>query len=65
MIYIHTMMDQSPRCYDFTIYGHGGYLGHMACPIYIKFGPSFLRMIHMKVGFVWPSGFRGKDVLTL
>ena len=42
----------------FTIYGHGGHLGHVTCTIYINFLSHFPRRIHMKVGVDWPSGFR-------
>ena len=41
----------------FTIYGHGGHLGHVTCTIYIKFFPTSQR-IHMKFGIDWPIGFR-------
>ena len=40
----------------FTIYGHGGLLGHVTWTIYIKFCPPFLRMLYMNFGFNWPSG---------
>ena len=39
----------------FTIYGHGGHLGHMTQFIYIHIGSPCL---HIKFGFDWPSGFR-------
>ena len=42
----------------FTIYGHGGHLGHVTWTIYINFCSSFTRRLHMKFGFHWPSGFR-------
>ena len=45
----------------FTIFGHGGHLGHMTWIIYINFGNPFLRRLHIKFGFDWPSGF-GEDV---
>ena len=34
----------------FTIYGHGGLLGHVTWIIYINFRSPFLRMLHMKFG---------------
>ena len=34
----------------FTIYGHGGHLGHVTCIIYINFLSRFPRRIHMKFG---------------
>ena len=46
----------------FTIYGHGGYLGHVTWTIYIYFRSPFPRRLHIKFGFDWPSGFRGEDV---
>ena len=46
----------------FTIYGHGGHLGHVTWTIYINFGSPFPRRLHIKFGFDWPRGFRGEDV---
>ena len=46
----------------FTIYGHGGHLGHVTWTIYTNNGSPFSRRLHIKFGFVWPSGFRGEDV---
>ena len=43
----------------FTIYGHGGELGHVTWTICTNFGPPFPRRLHIKFGFDWPSGFRG------
>ena len=40
---------------------NGGHLGHVTWIIYINFRTPFLRMLHMKFGFDWPSGFRGED----
>ena len=48
----------------FAIYSHGGHLGHVTLTIYIYFHSLFLRMLHKKFGFVWPSGFR-EDVSIL
>ena len=45
----------------FTIYGHGGHLGHVTWIIYINFRSPFPRGLHIKFGFDWPSGFRGED----
>ena len=42
----------------FTIYGHGGHLGHVTCTIYINFLSHFPRRIHMKFGIDLPIGFR-------
>ena len=46
----------------FTIYGHGGHLGHVTWTIYINFRSPFPRRLHIKFAFDWPSGFRGEDV---
>ena len=46
----------------FAIYSHGGHLGHVTLTIYTNFRSPFLRMLHMKFGFDWPSGFRGEDL---
>ena len=46
----------------FTIYGHGGHLGHVTWTFYINFRSPFPRRLHIKFGFDWPSGFRGEDV---
>ena len=46
----------------FTIYGHGGHLGHVTLTIYTNFCSPFPRRLHKKFGFDWPSGFRGEDV---
>ena len=44
----------------FYLYSHGGHLGHVTLTIYINFLYPFLRMLHMKFGFDWPSGFMGE-----
>ena len=75
MIYINYDGPQSPMLHTkfrrfkrrrffivFTIYGHGGHLGHVTWAIYINFRFPFLRMFHMKFGFDWPSGFRVEDL---
>ena len=46
----------------FALYSHGGHLGEVTWTIYINFLSPFLRMLHMKFGFDWPSGFRGEDL---
>ena len=46
----------------FSIYGHGGHLGHVTRTIYTNFGSPCPRRLHIKFGFDWPSGFRGEDV---
>ena len=46
----------------FTIYSHGGHLGHVTSTIYINFYCPFLTMLHIKFGFDWPSGFRDEDL---
>ena len=42
----------------FTIYGHGGHLGHVTWTIYINFCSPFPKRLHVKFGFDWPSSFR-------
>ena len=42
----------------FAIYSHGVHLGHVTLTIYINFHSPFPRMLHMKFGFDWHSGFR-------
>ena len=46
----------------FAIYSNGDHLGHVTLTIYTNFHSSFLRMLHIKFGFDWPSGFREEDV---
>ena len=47
----------------FTIYGHGGHLGHMTWTAFIHtFVHPFQWRLHMKFGFDWPCGYRGEDV---
>ena len=46
----------------FTIYGHGGHLGHVTCTIYVNFRSPFPTRLHIKFGFDWPGGFRGEDL---
>ena len=49
----------------FAIYSFGGHLGHVTLIIYINFHSPFLRMLHMKFGFDWPSGFKEEDICIL
>ena len=44
----------------FTIYGHGGNLGHVTWTIYTNFGSPFPRRLHIKFWFDWPSSFEEK-----
>ena len=46
----------------FTIYRHGGHLGHVTRTILTYFRSRVLRSLHMKFEFNWPCGFRGEDV---
>ena len=42
----------------FAIYSQGGHLGHLTCTIYnTNFQSTLLKLVHIKFGFVWPSGF--------
>ena len=36
----------------FTIYGHGGHLGHVTWTIYINFRSPFTRRLHIKVALI-------------
>ena len=44
----------------FSFYSQGDNHGHVTWTIYINFRSPFLRMLHMKLSFDWPSGFRGE-----
>ena len=46
----------------FALYSHGGHLGHVTWAIFINFRSPISRMLHMKIGFDWPSGFRGDNL---
>ena len=41
----------------FTIYGHGGHLGHVTSIILINFHFHELESLHTKFGLKWPGGF--------
>ena len=43
----------------FAIYSHGSHLGHVTMT---NFHCPFLRMLHTKFGFDWPSRLRADDV---
>ena len=59
----HRLSDSGEKHFKgFSINTHSGHLGHMTWTIYINFRSLFLRMLHMKFGFDWPSGFIGGDV---
>ena len=44
------------------VYSHGGHLGHVTLTIYTNFQSLFLRMLHIKFGFDWPSSFKEEDL---
>ena len=46
----------------FTIYGHGGHLGHVTRTFWSNFRSPIPWRLHRKFGFNWPSGFWGEDV---
>ena len=46
----------------FTIYGHGGHLGHVTWTIYINLCSPFPRRLHIKFRVDWPRDFREEDV---
>ena len=45
----------------FSFYSHGDNHGHVTWTVYINFRSSFLRMLHIKLSFDLPSGFRGES----
>ena len=45
----------------FTIYGHGGHLGHVTQMLRTNFRSPYPRRLHKKFGFDQASGF-GEDV---
>ena len=49
----------------FTIYGHGGHVGHVTLLICISFHSHSPLSFHMSFGFKWPNCFCEKQVLTL
>ena len=49
----------------FTIYGHGGHVGHVTLLICINFHSHSPLSFHMSFGFKWPNCFCEKQVLTL
>ena len=46
----------------FTIYGHGGHLGHVTWIIYINFLSPFLWRLPIKFGLDSQKGFREEDI---
>ena len=46
----------------FTIYGHGGHLGHVTKVPRTNFRSPYPRRLHIKFGFDWPSGFGEEDL---
>ena len=46
----------------FTIFGHGGHLEFRIKTILSIFRNPSAWMLHMKFGYIWPSGFRGEVV---
>ena len=46
----------------FTIYGHGGHLGHVTKMPQSLFRSPYPRRLHIKFGFDWPSGFGEEDL---
>ena len=49
----------------FTIYGHGGHVGHVTQFIYINFHSHIPLSFHMNFGSKSPNCFSEKQVLTL
>ena len=46
----------------FTIYGHGGHLGHVTLMPRTNLRSPYPRRLHIKFDFDWPSGFGGEDL---
>ena len=46
----------------FTIYGRGGYLGHVTQMPRAKYRSPYPRRFHIKFGFDWQSGFGERDL---
>ena len=46
----------------FTIYGHGGHLGHVTWILRSNFHLPYPWMLHIKFQFDWPSSFRKEDL---
>ena len=46
----------------FTIFGHGGHLEFRIKTILAIFRSPSAWMLHIKFGYIWPSGFRGEVV---
>ena len=46
----------------FTIYGGVGHLGHLTQMPRPNFRSPYIRRLHIKFGFDWPSGFGEEDV---
>ena len=49
-------------CMVFTIYGHGGHLEFRIKTILTMFCFPNTWRLHMKFGYIWPSGFREEVV---
>ena len=49
-------------CRVFTIYWHGGHLGHVTQMPQTNFRSPYPRRLHIKFDFDWPSGFGGEDL---
>ena len=48
---------------DFTLYGHGGHLGHVTIIMLINFHFHVPESLHTKFGSKWHSGILEKPVL--
>ena len=46
----------------FTIYGHGGHLGHVTQMPRTNFRSPYPRRLHIKFGYDRPTSFREEDV---
>ena len=41
----------------FAVYSHGSHLGHVTLTMYLNFHSSIPRILHVKFGFDWSSGY--------
>ena len=46
----------------FAIYGCGGHLGHVTWILQSNFRSPYPWLLHIKLQFDWPSGFREEDL---
>jgi len=60
---VFELLSQKLQFYPYVLFRHGGHGGWSAGSLDITFKGNPLRMIQVKFGLNWPSGFRGEDFL--